>query len=182
MTQTVILSQNRWPALAPDSPRLRTIVVPARSGAFKLRVRGGSAGFLLAYFALWYAEKIEPVAGRILDDWGYANRLIRGSTAVVSNHGSGTAIDLNATAHQLAKRRTGIFRRRTIVDLLHRKLRAMHGVIRWGGDYHNRADEMHYEIVQNITMCEREARRLMKTRRGRRLLKANPGLRAEILS
>jgi hypothetical protein len=174
-------SQNRWPVLPYGDDRLRTWVIPARTGPFTLRMRNGSAGFLLAYLALWYAEKLEPVAGKVLDDWGHAVRLIRNG-ATASNHASATAIDLNALLHPLGKIRTGIFRRRAKVDALHAKLRKMRGVIRWGGDYHGRKDEMHFEIVQNITVCERETRRLMKTPRGRRILKANPGQRAVILS
>jgi hypothetical protein len=175
------VSQNRWPVLGSQSSRLHSWVIPSRTGAFKIRMRNGSAGFLLAYFALWYSEKIERVFGHVLDDWGYANRPIRDGVAT-SNHASGTAMDLNAMQHPLGKVRTGIFSRRTKVDAVHEKLRKMHGVIRWGGDYHNRKDEMHYEIVQNITSCEREAKWLMKTPRGRRILKANPGQRKVIES
>jgi hypothetical protein len=173
-------SQNGWPALEQDSPRLYTWVIPARTGHFKLRMRNGSAGFLLALWALWYAEVIEPVAGKVLDDWGFSYRLIRGDTTSLSNHASGTAEDLNATKHPLAKVRTGVFAKQSIVDELHARLRFMHGVIRWGGDYHNRKDEMHFEIVQNITYCEIEAKRLLKTWRGRRLIKANPSQRTVI--
>ncbi|MFJ9315763.1 M15 family metallopeptidase [Pimelobacter simplex] len=174
-------SQNRWPLLEYGDQRLHTWVIPARTGTFTLRLRNGSAGFLLAYLALWYAEKLEPVFGRVLDDWGHAVRAIR-NAITPSNHYSATAMDLNAMAHPLGRVRTGIFRRRTAVDALHAKLRKMRGVIRWGGDYHGRKDEMHFEIVQNITVCEREARRLMKTPRGRRILAANPSQRAVILS
>lgn len=174
-------SQNRWPVLNYGDDRLYTWVIPAYSGHFVLRLRNGSAGFLLAYLALWFAEKIEPVAGKVLDDWGHAVRPIRNGVEA-SNHASATAEDLNAMSHPLGMVRTGIFRRRTKVDALHDKLRKMHGVIRWGGDYHGRKDEMHFEIVQNITVCEREARRLMRTPRGRRILKANPGQKAVILS
>lgn len=176
------LSQNRWPVLPSGSPKLYTWVIPAKTGHFKLKLRNGSAGFLLAYLALWYAEVIEPVAGKVLDDWGWAPaRNVRGGESI-SNHSSGTAMDLNALKHPLGKVRTGIFARASKVKALHDRLRFMNGVIRWGGDYHNRKDEMHFEIVQNVTVCEREARRLMKTWRGQRLLKANPTQKRVILS
>lgn len=174
-------SYNGWPVLEPDSPKLRTLVIPAKNGAFKLRTRGGSAGFLLAHFALWYAEVIEKVAGKILDDWGYAKRPVRDAD-YWSCHASGTAIDLNALLHPMGKVRTGIFRRRDKVTALHERLRWMRNTLRWGGDYVNRKDEMHFEVIVGLAAAEKEARRLMNTPRGRRILKANPGLKKEILA
>lgn len=38
-----------------------------------------------------FVAEVEPIAGPVLDDWSYANRLVRGSATVVSNHGSATA-------------------------------------------------------------------------------------------
>lgn len=167
-------SQNGWPALNAGSSRLHKWVIPSHTGEFTLLLRDGSAGFILAVLALWFSEVVQQVRGRILDDWGYASRTIRGSETVVSNHASGTAMDLNARAHGLGLRDTYTNRQE---QQIHRKLRRLHGVIRWGGDYVHRADEMHFEIVQNLSACEREARALMLTRRGRRVLRANPGQR-----
>lgn len=175
----MVQSQNGWPALEPASRLLRTFTIPAKNGTFRLRLRDGSAGFLLAHYALFHSEVVEDVTGKILDDWGYANRLIRGSLSEVSNHGSGTAMDLNAVAHQLSKVGTYADKQEA---LIHRRLRGMRGVIRWGGDYNGRKDEMHFEIVQSLAASEREAKRLMKSARGRRILKANPGLKAVIES
>lgn len=175
-------SQNRWPVLQPSSSKLYTWVIPAKNGTFKLRTRNGSAGFLLAYLALWFSEVLEDVTrGKTLDDWGYAYREIRGSSGW-SNHASGTAIDLNALTHPLGKVRTGIFRYRSKVDALHARLRFMRNTIRWGGDYHGRKDEMHFEVNVNITVAEREAKRLLKTWRGQRLIKANPSQKKVIYS
>jgi len=177
-------SQNGWPALASDSSRLRTLVIPARNGERKIRARGGSAGFLLAFLALWFSEKLEDITAQgVLDDWGFAYRPVRDGSDL-SNHASGTAIDLNATWHPLGKVWTGIFRKVWARDLLNRFLvRRLKGCVRWGGNYFGRKDEMHFEIVQNIELCERVAKRLMRrTWRGKRILRANPGLKEEILS
>jgi hypothetical protein len=176
-------SQNGYPALASTSSRLRTIKIPARNGAVYLRMRGGAVGFLLAYLALWFSEKLEDLTAQgVKDDWAYAYRPVRSSTDL-SNHASGTAIDLNATWHPLGMVLTGIFRRRAARDLLNDFLaHKLRGCIRWGGNYNGRKDEMHFEIVQNIVICERVAKRLMLTPRGQRILKANPGLKKEILS
>ena len=170
----LVLSQNGWPALEPTDPTLHTWVIPADNGTFKLRLRQGSAGFLLAHYALWHSETVEDVTGRIADDWGYANRLIRGSLSEVSNHGSGTAVDLNAAAHTLGAVDTYTDHQER---LIHDRLRWMCGVIRWGGDYVHRKDEMHFEIVQGLAACERLARDLADSRRGLKILHANPGQR-----
>lgn len=177
-------SQNGWPALAPDSPRLRTIVVPARNGSFTIRVRGGSAGFLLALHALWLSEFIEKIVGKVLDDWGYAYRVIRGYVEDLSNHASGTAIDLNALRHVLGAVGTFRYLVRGKPAEVRIRARLLHyrGCLRWGGDYRGRKDEMHWEISRSLAACERNARRLMRTPLGKRILAANPGLRAEILS
>lgn len=180
-------SQNGWPALASSSPRLHTWVIPARNGTFRLRLRNGSAGFLLAHFALFFSEVIEdatrPKGSTYtgVDDWGYAYRPVRNSTDV-SNHASGTAMDINATVHPMGKVRTGAFRFLSKRTAVHRRLRWMRGTIRWGGDYSGRKDEMHFEIVQNLSSCEREARRLTRSWRGRRILAANPGQKKVIFS
>lgn len=172
-------SQNGWPVLTTSSSILHTWVIPSRTGTFRLRLRAGSAGFLLAHFALWYADSIEKVAGRVLDDWGWApSRPIRGTTTTVSNHASGTAVDLNALQHPLGTT--------TLAGWQKVKIRARlliyRGAVRGGLDYHRRKDEMHYEIAAPLGTVERVARRMSTTDRGVRLLKANPGQRAVIWS
>lgn len=172
-------SQNGWPALSSDSPKLYTWKIPARNGHFEIRMRNGSAGFLLAFLALWFSEVIEKVAGKTLDDWGYAFRAIR-DAADLSNHASGTAEDLNSAKHVLGRR--GTFASWQVRRIHRFLLNRLKGCVRWGGDYQRRADEMHFEIVQTLELVEKRARRLMKyTRRGHRLIRANPTQKAVIL-
>lgn len=170
-------SQNDWLALEAGSPLLHKWVIPTNKGNVELYLRNGSAGFVLVHDALWYAENIEPLVGPVKDDWGWFYRPIRGETAGLSNHASGTAMDLNATKHVLGKVGTLARAARLRVHLLYYR-----GVIRWGGDYHGRKDEMHHEINKDMAATEALARRLMKTPRGKRILKANPGQRRVILS
>lgn len=174
-----MLSENGWATLEPNSPTLYTWTIPTKSGVVKLRYRNGSVGFLLAFWCGLFSDRVEKVVGPILDDWGYAPRPVRGSE-VPSNHYSGTAEDLNATRHPLGA--IGTFLKAGLIRLLLK--RRMRGLIRWGGDYHNRKDEMHFEIAPGVTMqqCEQLARKLMKSRRGKRLLEANKVQRAVILS
>ena len=95
---------------------------------------------LLVGFAAEFHELIEPIDGGQLDDWGYAFRMIRGSTDRLSNHASGTAIDLNATKHPLGKAGTFPAEKVPMILALCRK----YG-LNWGGTW-TRKDEMHFEI------------------------------------
>lgn len=171
-------SMNGWPALAADSSYLYTWTVPG-SGR-KLRLRNGSAGYLLIHLATWFDDEIEDVEGGTLDDWGYAYRPVRGYTTGLSNHSSGTAMDLNATRHVLG-------REDTFTAVEERRIRRrvndfMQDTIRWGGEYSGRKDEMHFEIDCTLAMAEHVARELMQTKRGQLVLSANPGQKAVILS
>lgn len=172
MKQTV----NGWPLIeSRDSDQLHTWVIPARTGEFKVVLRRGPAGFLLAVFALWFAEVIEKVPGPVLDDWGWAPpRPIRGQTTGYSNHGSGTAQDLNALQHPLGKENTFTPAEEAKI---HKYLRFLGGAVRAGIDYRSREDAMHTEINQDFAYVQRQASRVAKYPRGRRILGANPSQR-----
>jgi hypothetical protein len=186
-------SQNGWPALEQDSRKLYTWAIPTKAGVVAIRMRNGSAGFLLALWVMWYANHIEPVVGKVLDDWGWNWRPIRGEVTGLSNHASGTAVDVNATKHPLG--RVGTLSFLIVVHAAHgvRKMTALariktrlavhfRGTIRAGACYHGRKDEMHYEINVPLAKAEKVARKLMKTPAGKRLLAANPTQHAVILS
>ena len=173
---TTLRSQNGW-TVVPEStdPRLHLWSIPATNGRFQIRLRRGVAGLLLAHFILWFAEMIQPVIGRTLDDWGWSPlRNVRGSSTSVSNHCSGTAVDLNAIQHPLAVR--GTFARWQYVKIRARLL-LYAGCVRSGIDYRNRADEMHHEINRPRAACAVLARQIGRTPRGKRLLAANPSQR-----
>lgn len=170
-------SQNGWPALVDGDRRLYIWTIPTKHGDVRIRLRNGSAGFLIAHYVLWYAEVLEPVVGKVLDDWGWAYRPVRGAV-VLSNHASGTAADINATKYPLGTDHMS----RAQKARIRLRLKFYRGCLRWGGDYHNRLDQMHVEIDRDLAACEKRARRLMNSPRGRRILKANPSQRAVILS
>lgn len=171
-------SQNGWEALTSDSPKLYTWDIPDTDR--KLRLRNGSAGFLLIHLAMWFDAKVEDVEGGILDDWGYAYRPIRGYESGLSNHSSGTAMDLNATKHVLGAEDT--FSAEDELRIKRRVNDFFDGAIRWGGEYSGRKDEMHFEIDVSLKAAEKVARRLMDSPRGKRILHHNKGQRAVILS
>lgn len=165
--------------LPADSKKLLTWrVTPDTS----IRLRNGSAGFLLVHFAIGFDRRVEDIDRNYndgaLDDWGYAFRPVRGYSEL-SRHAYGLAEDLNATDHPLGVDHT--FTDRQLADL-HRRLRRYEGCIRHGIDYRTRIDPMHAEIDRPLADCERVARRLMDTPVGRYILEHNPGQREVILS
>lgn len=133
------VSQNGWPVNPSRSWR----TVPG-SGV-RLNLVDGPAGDLLNHVAGQVHQRVESInlqGNDGPDDWGYANRPIRGGTAT-SNHASGTAFDFNADRHPLGAANTWT---RAQVDEIHRILGEVDNVVRWGGDYRGRLDEMHFEI------------------------------------
>lgn len=146
-------SQNGYSA--NDINRTHTKLIPGTTR--EVRLRKGNTGWLLRHFAAWFDKNIESVDGGILNDWGYAERTIRGSSTTLSNHASGTAIDLNSNEHWLGQR--GTFTPRQ-TRKIRRRLKHYDGVIRWGGDYSGRPDEMHFEIDAGPAACREVVRKL----------------------
>lgn len=177
------LSQNGYPVLDGDTggraPRLRSWQIPTVNR--KLKLRDGAAGFLLVHLAMWFDQKIERLdAKEQYDDWAWAQRPIRGST-IISNHASGTAMDLNATKHPMGVSTSKTFSSGEIHQI-HRRLDFYSDCIRWGGDYAGRPDAMHFEIDKALAACERRAKALTSSGRGKAICDANPGARAFIFS
>ena len=173
-----LYAQNGRPVLDDDSPDLYSWTLPLRGGTEKIRLRRGAPGFVLCCLILWWDESMESVFGRVLDDWGFARRLIRGSSTEWSNHSTGEAVDVNAAAHPLGTR--------TLTRVQIRKLRwrvlTCGGVVRAGAFYGGRPDEMHLELVKGGAPVSRLARRWASSKRGRRLLAANPSQRAAVVA
>lgn len=170
------------PRTSGSLPRLRKWVIPGSGRHFL--IRDGSVGFLLAFFALFWHEKINDLSrpGTVWDEWGWAFRPIRGQSSGFSNHASGTAVDLDATAHPLGVPILRTFKPWQIAKIRW-GVRRFRRALRWGGEW-SRPDGMHVEIAPGVGLqrCERIARRLVDTPRGKRLLDANPGARQVILS
>lgn len=172
-------SANGWEVLSSDSSRLYTWIFPLKDGELRLRLRNGSAGFLIVHFLLWWHEKVDSLLKpHPADDWGYAYRPVRGQTSGFSNHASGTAADADATQWPLGTEHMPMWMKIKI----RARLALYRGCLRWGGDYHGRKDQMHTEINKGLSACEKRARRLMKSPRGKRILEANPSQKAVILS
>jgi hypothetical protein len=134
-----LTSYNGYPA-SKDPDEIKIKSYPIKGTDRKLRC-ADSVGPLLAAFAAEFHELIEPIDEGTFDDWGYAFRMVRGSTDRLSCHSSGTAIDLNATKHPLGK--AGTFPAEKIPML--RALAKKYG-LKWGGDFKSRPDDMHFEV------------------------------------
>jgi hypothetical protein len=146
-------SQNGWTASKdPDEIGIKSF--PIAGTNIKLRCQA-TAGIILAAFASEFHAKVEPLDEGALDDWGYAYRPVRGQTTGLSNHASGTAIDLNATQHPLGKKGTfSIMQKMTLQELVKK-----YG-LRWGGNYATRADEMHIEIIETPEQVKTRIKKL----------------------
>lgn len=106
----------------------------------RVSVRKGDVATVLVYVAKRFHSEVEKLKWPGV--WGYAERKIRGGSSL-SNHASGTALDFNAPAHWLGERNTFSNSQERAIR---RILNDCDGVIRWGGDYNGRKDEMHFEI------------------------------------
>ena len=136
------ISYNGWPASKDvESIRIKSYPIPGT----KLKIRCAEAvAPLLIGFCKEFNELIEPIDGGVFDDWSYAYRDVRGVPGKLSNHSSGTALDLNATKHPLGKAGTFPAEKVPMIQALAKK----YGLA-WGGDYKNRKDEQHFEIAVN---------------------------------
>lgn len=120
----------------------------------KVALRKGDVSVVLLWCANRWHETVEPLEWPGV--WGYAERLVRGSTTTISDHASGTAIDLNAPEHPLGVPVTKTF---TAAEV--RAVRAIleycEGVVGWGGDYRSRPDGMHLYIRGSASAVKRIA-------------------------
>jgi len=141
------VSQNGYPANDINLTSSRQIPGTNR----KIRVRKGPAGDLLLWVAAQFDARVEDIDPGQLDDWGYAERPIRGGTEL-SNHSSGTAVDLNATRHPLGTPPLKTFSAAQVATI-RSIVNATKGCVRWGGDYTGRQDPMHFEVVAPESRC-----------------------------
>ena len=135
----ILKSYNGYPASKdPEEIKIKSYGVKGTDRKLKC---AESVGPLLAAFAAEFHELIEPIDEGTFDEWGYAFRMVRGTTDKLSCHSSGTAIDLNATKHPLGK--AGTFPAEKVPMI--RALAKKYG-LKWGGDFKSRPDDMHFEV------------------------------------
>jgi len=135
-----LTSPNGWPASEDrQAIDIQSFAIPGTK--LKIACAKKVAPILLAFCQDFHGW-VEPIDQGQLDDWGFAFRMTRGSDKVLSNHSSGTAVDLNALKHPLGKSNTFTKQQTNTIQLLIVK----YG-LSWGGNYKRRKDEMHFEIA-----------------------------------
>lgn len=145
-------SQNGWSVITDGSKLDRGDIYPGIK--VPNGVRPGDVAVILRYVAARFHREVEPLKPGTC--WGWLVKGIEGSTST-SNHASGTAIDLNAPQHPLGKRGTFTAGQ---AKACRRIVAACDGVVRWGGDYTGRADEMHWEIIGSAAQAARLATKI----------------------
>ena len=148
-----LTSPNGWPA-SEDRKAIGIQSFVVANTSIKIACAKDVAPILVA-FCKEFHELVEPIDKGQLDDWGYAFRMTRGSDKVLSNHSSGTAVDLNATKHPLGKSNTFTKEQTNTIQLLLVK----YGLA-WGGNYKKRKDEMHFEIAMTKNQVQSKIKQL----------------------
>lgn len=160
-------------------PRLRKWKVPGVERHFI--ARDGAMGFILMHVALWFHEVVERIDKGTWDEWGWAVRPVRGQSTGYSNHAGAVALDINATRHPRGVPITRTMTNKQI-SLIRSRMRWLKLAVIWGGGWRT-PDGMHFEIARiSLKRAEFVAKWLMRTRRGKRILDANPGAKAFINS
>jgi len=122
----------------------------------KVPLAPDEAGEAIALFLKRFDKFVEPLDRT--DTHGYNRRRISNSDDW-SNHASGTAADANATKH--VQGRTGTFTEKQVETI--RKIQDdFDNIIKWGGDYRNLKDEMHFEVNKPIEAVSLVVRRLKR--------------------
>jgi len=154
-------SQNGWPAYA-DASHFTRATATCSGGALGFWAANDDVAVVFREFIERFDREVEPVVQAKLDDWSYANRLVRGSTTTVSNHGSATAIDLNALKHPRGVRNTFSLGDVARLQTIRRSLTDSSGVavLRWGGDFSSTVDDMHIEVNASTARMKQAANKI----------------------
>lgn len=137
-------SQNGY--LAKDASLIASYTVAGTN--VRVNLRRGDVSVVLLYLMAQFDKHVQPL--RQKDTGGYNPRSIIGAgSRKVSNHASGTAVDLRWNDHPLGA--YGTFSN-SQVKAIRTILKSLDGVVRWGHDYSGRKDEMHFEI--NAPLCK----------------------------
>ncbi len=148
-----MFSQNRWPASSkPNEIGVRRFAVNLAKGVDSIDLHHQVVTPLVE-FIQWFDANIEKVD--VIH--GYSWREIAGKkgTGRLSNHASGTAIDINPDRHPIesaagtgvseeGRRAVGTFSKKQVAAIL---AKTKELGLRWGGTYPGRKDEMHFEWV-----------------------------------
>jgi hypothetical protein len=151
-------SQNGWPA-SQDRRAIGVQAFEVHGVGFPGGVRVGDVATVLSYVVNRFRLEVEPLVPGWC--WGWNYRPVTQGRAL-SNHASGTAVDVNAPHHPYGKRNTFTARQR---DIIHDIIDATGHTVRWGGDYSRTPDDMHFEINAGPAALARVAARIRAAQR-----------------
>ena len=147
-----LTSPNGWPASEDRKAiGIQSFSIPGTS--LKIACSKDVAPILIA-FCKEFNELVQPIDEGQRDDWSFAFRMTRGSDKILSNHSSGTAVDLNAIKNPLGKSNTFTKDQTNTIQLLLVK----YGLA-WGGKW-KRPDPMHFEIALNKAQVQNKIKQL----------------------
>lgn len=142
-------SYNGWPA-SPDPAAIGIDPAFTASGVrFPGGVKAGDVSTVLRYVAERFFATVEPpmtdpATGKPgYGCWGFNYRANANDPSNLSNHSSGTALDISAPSHPNGA--SGTFSSAQVAAI-RAILADCGGVVYWGGDYGGTPDEMHFEI------------------------------------
>jgi hypothetical protein len=122
-----------------------------------LPLAGGDYGTVLVRFLLRFDRKVEPL--RTDTTFGWAYRTNTNDPTVFSEHAAGTAVDCNSTDHPNGA--TGTFTADQEEEV-RKALDNLDGVLKWGADFRNIKDPMHFELIGTDEEINLVARRLRR--------------------
>lgn len=156
-------SYNGWPA----SKTLKTRVISPVRG-LKLRIADNdNLEAVFTYLVVNYHRRVDNVLKpHPADDWGYNYRANVNNPTELSNHSSGTAVDLDATEHPNSVAVAKTFTSAQIKEI-HAILHELLGTVNWGGDYRHTVDGMHFEIAVSPGQLQNIGRAIRKLEKKR---------------
>lgn len=145
-------SQNGWQTIdgtdLDNSPIPGTDVVPVPG------LRKGDVATVLLEVGRLFNETVQKVYNP--GCWGWNAPMPIPGSNILSNHGSGTAIDFNAPSFPQGLHRMTAEQ----ADACRAIVNSMDGVVAWGGDYTTTVDQMHFEIVGNPEQVSELAKKI----------------------
>jgi len=146
------VTQNGWTVIngldLDSSPVPSTSIIPVPG------LRKGDVAKVLLEVGRQFNATVAPLYNP--GCWGYAPAIpIPGST-ILSNHGSGTAIDFNAPSFPWKKRTMTDAQRQACRQIVEN----LSPVVAWGGDW-TTVDEMHFEIRGNADEVKQVANKII---------------------
>lgn len=135
-----VRSGNGWIA-SPDPAKIGVVPLAYGKTTFPAGCRKGDVYWIFRWYLRRYHAQVEPLVPKTC--WGYSYKPNANNPSVVSNHGSGTALDINAPQHPNGKKGTFTAAQRVTLKRLQD---AALGALRLGEFYTSTTDGMHVEI------------------------------------